>query len=752
MKSASTLALAFVAISAQAQWHLTTPIKTLSEIEDITMISDDLGFAIDRPNGSILRTFDGGITWDRRITGLMDNPQALFAWDAQRVIVVGESGSLYRSDDGLTTITGGEVSEVAGHLNCVFFVNDTLGWVGTQSGKIYRSTDGGDSWTQMQSGLTTSNYVTAIQFLDTNTGYASCYGGAMMLKSTDGGLTWQSAEPVGQTVLIRGLHFYDTQLGVGVGSAGEVIRTTDGGATWDSIPTNSTYSMEDLAVQGDVMVACGWWGRVLRSTDAGLTWMEQNLVNEHYSVALTPSGRGMIGSTGRIFGTDDMGATWTLLHRGTVGATMNKMSFADADTGVVTAWTQTGAIESGMVRTTDGGRSWKAAPGGGGLGVHIRTDGVGTRGGSSGSFSRTTDQFLTSLPGNGPNMAIRCVWSLNATTHIVAGGYVNGCVYRTTDNGLNWTQVYAENISVYDLWFVNELRGYAVGEGGFTLRTLDGGITWEPMNETMGNDQFSVFFYNEQLGWMVGATCGARTTDGGDTWEPMCAIPSYAKAIFFTSPDTGYVVGQSGQTLRSTDGGETWENVLPEIINFTAGDAAWVDGAIVMGGTNGDIYRAEVACPSTAFTPTTYEADGLLCVNTSGTAQWFFNGDAIPDGDTPCIDPEQAGNYHVVITDALECVSQPSLPVQVINTGIATPAVTNTTLLYPNPANQNVRIQRLDGSPASLTVLDTQGRIVSTERINGTTTVLDISSFKPGLYAIGITSANGVETLRLVKE
>ncbi|MBL7952552.1 MAG: T9SS type A sorting domain-containing protein [Flavobacteriales bacterium] len=751
MRSFLTLVLTLCMALLHAQWKLTTPIKTLSEIEDITMISDDLGFAIDRPNGSILRTFDGGITWDRRISGLTDNPQALFAWDAQRVIVVGESGSLYRSNDGLTTITGGEVSEVAGHLNCVFFVNDTLGWVGTQSGKIYRSTDGGDSWTQMQSGLSTTNYVTAIQFVDTHTGYASCYGGAMMLKSTDGGLTWQSVQPAGQIVLMRALHFYDTQLGVAVGSAGEVIRTTDGGATWDSIPTNSTYSMEDMAVQGDVIVACGWWGRVLRSTDRGLTWTEQSLVNEHYSVALTPSGRGMIGSTGRIFGTDDMGETWTLLHRGTVGATMNKMSFADADTGVVAAWTQTGAIESGMVRTTDGGRTWKASPGGGGLGVHIRADGVGCRGGGSGSFSRTNDQFATSIPGTGPSVAIRCVWSLNATTHIVAGGYVNGGIYRTTNNGTSWTYVYDQG-NVYDLFFVNDQLGFAVGEGGFSARTMDGGITWAPMNETMGNDQFSVFFFNAELGWMVGATCGARTTDGGDSWEPMCAIPSYSKSVFFTSADTGYVVGQSGQTLRSTDGGETWENVLPEILNFTAGDAAWVDGAIVMGGTSGDIYRAEVACPTTAFTPTTYEADGLLCTNTGGAAQWYFNDEPIPDGDTPCINPELVGNYHVIMTNELGCVSQPSTTVQVINTGMVPTGPTTTATLFPNPADRSVVIVRSVDTTGELTIMDAQGRVALTERISGKSTVLDLSALKPGLYLVRIAWGSDAETLRLVKE
>jgi photosystem II stability/assembly factor-like uncharacterized protein len=746
----SFLLTAAATTGSVAQWELVTPIKTLSEIEDITMVSDLLGFAIDRPNGSILRTFDGGVTWDRRISGLGDDPQALFAWDDQRVIVVGEVGSLYRSDDGMETITGGEVSPVSGHLNCVFFLNDTLGWVGTQSGKIYRTTDAGYTWSLMQSGQGTGNYITAIQFVDTQTGYASCYGGGMMLKSTDGGLTWQNVGPAGQTVLIRSLHFYDTQLGVGVGSGGEVIRTTDGALTWDSIPTNSTYSLADLAVQGDVMVACGWWGSVLRSTDAGLTWTAQSLTNEHYSVALTPSGKGLIGSTGRIFSTDDMGQTWNLLYRGTVGATMNKMSFADADTGVVAAWTQTGASESGMVRTTDGGRTWTSSPGGGGIGVHIRADGTGCRGGSGGSFARTTDQFATSIPANGPSVAIRCVWSLNSTTHLVGGGSLNSGIYRTENNGTTWTHV-LQLANVFDLYFVNDLLGFAVGEGGFTARTADGGLTWETMNENLANDQFSVFFLNEQLGWMVGATCGARTTDGGDTWVSMCNIPGYAKSIFFTSADTGYVVGQSGHTLRSVDGGVTWQFLLPEILNFTAGDAAWVDGSIVMGGTKGDIYRAQVSCPSVATTPTTFEAGGMLCTSTDGTAQWFFNGELLPNGDALCIDADQGGMYHVIVTDALGCISQASEPVQIINTGIVT-STSEGLHIAPNPVIDVLRITRNLGTEADITVYDAQGRYVMLDRMSATTHNLDLHFLKPGLYVLWINTEEGVQSARFVKE
>ncbi len=750
MRSTLTLPTLLLTFATSAQWELVTPIKTLSEFDAIQMVSDNVAFAVDWNRGAILRTYDAGVNWERMANGFTNNPMALHMWDDERGIVVGENGSVYRTTDAFETITTSN-NPTFGHLRCVFFLNDTLGWVGTESGKIYRSMNAGATWTLMASGQPTTNYITAIQFVDTQVGYASCYAGEM-LKSTDGGLTWQGVGPFDQLVLMRDLHFYDAMTGVAVGSAGEVIRTTDGGVTWDSIPSNTTYTMEDLSVSGNSMVACGANGRVIRSTDAGLTWSAAQVgLIEHQSVSLLPSGVGLLGTNGRIQRTQDSGQTWTVVHTGTLTSNLNKMSFANNQVGVTVGFTSTGSGDSGMLRTTDGGRHWQAATGGGGIGVHIQPNGFGSRGGSVGGFALTTDLFATSAPIAGPNMAIRSTWTLDANTHIVAGGYVNGCIYRTTNNGTSWTQVMAENISVYDLWFASPTLGFAVGESGVSYRTTDGGATWAPMNETMANDQFTVFFLNEQLGWMGGATCGARTTDGGLTWQPMCNIPSYTKSIFFTDADTGYVVGQSAQTLRTTDGGLTWTTILPDMVNVTVNDAAWVDGTIVIGCNGGDIYLARVACPQEAEVPVVTQSGGTLCTNTNGSAQWFFNGDPLPDGGMLCIEPTQTGSYHVVVTDLLGCVSAASAPVQVISTGLA--VVENRTLhLAPNPATDVLRLTRTEADAAVISVVDLQGRTVLTEPLRGTQHALDVATLTPGVYAVRVSSAAGLQSARFVKE
>lgn len=735
------LFLSAITLPIQAQqWQLVAPIRDDDRMGDMKMIDPVTGFMIDDQHGGIFSTRDGGAHWDRKANnfGAVGMPRALWMWDAQRGVIAANGGRIYRTNDGFdsflptVTITGVTI----GNCTAIHFVNDTLGFVGTSTGKIFRTEDAGLTWALQNSGITAQ--LERFFFLDDQLGFA--VAAQYILRSTDGGSTWEQL-PTPELVNIKDLHFWDAQNGIGVGSVGVILRTVDGGDTWSTITSPTTYTMNDLEVQGNTLIACGALSRIIRSTDGGATWTVQTSDNrERYSISFTPAGVGLMGASGMVYRSVDMGATWSIVHVGTPNS-LTRMSFANDQIGVVAGSTE-------GLRTTDGGRHW-AASDVIGLGVHLRPDGAGSSGGGLGVNTHTGDFYATvqnGPTGSRPQVVIRCTHSFSPTTYIVAGGNLNGGFYRTTNGGSSWTYTPAGN--PYDMFFPTETTGYAVGEGTSLYKTTDAGITWTDLGPLVSAGQVTVFFLDEQRGW----TGLHRTTDGGQTWTIMSGTPQSTVAVFFTDADTGYAVASSGQTVRSVDGGITWDNnYISEVPNASFSDATFVDGTLIGVANGGDIFRAQVGCPQTAFVPAIQQVGSYLCTYTFGTAQWFLNGEPIPDGNDLCVEANAAGNYHVVVNEGPGCVSAPSAPVQVITTGLGTNTMEDLRIT-PNPATDVLRIQRNQGTAAEITVYDTQGRTVLRDRMTDTTHHLDVHALKPGIHVLRINTGNGLQSTRFVKE
>ena len=742
-RSAPLLPL-FLVLHASAQtWELVTPVKTQSELASVRMVDPTTGFAIDRMLGFVLKTTDAGASWERKPYNLLDHPRVLWMWDDQRGIIAANAGRFYHTTDGWASTTN-VYQPTFNNMSSMFFVNDTLGWAGSESGKIVRTTDGGNTWTLQTSG--TTNAIMALSFVDDQRGYAAATG-SLFFRTLNGGDTW---EPMTQPANgnLFGLHFFDAMNGIGVGIGGLIIRTTNGGDNWTQVTSPTANSLLGLRAHGNMVLAMGTWGTVLRSTDGGENWSSQTLDAENLLGAwIDPSGIGLLTGKARVYRTLDNGATWTAVQIGTYHTMLNKVSFGTEQNGASAGWQTMGGNENGVVRTMNGGRNWSNASAGNSqwLGVHLLANGTGWLGGGVGANRSTTDFFATSTNHPGPDLAIRCTWAFDESTAIVGGGYINAGCYRTTNAGATWDPSSTGNI--FDLWFVNDTLGFCGGAGGSLQRTYDGGITWQPLDNPFNADIYSIFFLNDTLGFFAGGG-GARTTDGGETWTSI-GLPQFTMSIFFTDPDTGYAVGVSGYVLRTTNGGDDWEEVVPAPFDAILGDATLVDGAIIAVGRYGDVYRAELQCPTTPHVPYVLHSGQTLCTAWRPQIQWYLDGEPLTNATWPCITASEPGNYTVVITDALGCTSAPSVPVEIISTAVEERMIDAFTV-FPNPTTGQLTLSFAEDGWHTILLGDAQGRVLRSERLSGASPTVDLQNLSAGLYIL--REAGSGQGVRVVRE
>jgi gliding motility-associated-like protein len=123
---------------------------------------------------------------------------------------------------------------------------------------------------------------------------------------------------------------------------------------------------------------------------------------------------------------------------------------------------------------------------------------------------------------------------------------------------------------LYDIEFVNLNVGYAVGNSGKIIKTVDGGYTWTESNSGTTNTLFDCEFESELVGWVCGAGgLVLRTTNGGETWTPKVILPSDEfHAIHFFTATNGYVAGKNTSTgfaeiYYTLDGGVTFNGISP---------------------------------------------------------------------------------------------------------------------------------------------------------------------------------------------
>ena len=124
------------------------------------------------------------------------------------------------------------------------------------------------------------------------------------------------------------------------------------------------------------------------------------------------------------------------------------------------------------------------------------------------------------------------------------------------------------SLSIHDLRFLSATRGVGVGlrsEGRRTrpvvILTGDGGKTWETVETPEAGS--SLFFLNEQKGWMVTSGGLWKTADSGRSWAKLQSggVTEGLHRVYFLDEQRGWAVGARKAVLETSDGGVSWTSV-----------------------------------------------------------------------------------------------------------------------------------------------------------------------------------------------
>jgi photosystem II stability/assembly factor-like uncharacterized protein len=483
---------------------------------------------------------------------------------------------LFTSDGGQSVEQRTAVPLAGGSPVQIYFRTPSLGFAvvnGPSGGRIYRTTDGAGSWTQV--GAAGENEpLYEIDFASAGVAYAVGGGqpptskgpparnGTLVLVSEDGGATWEERKaasepksiklPAGTPPLaLRQIDCSDPLHCLLTTGSSSLVLTSDGTVT-GSLVTPSEGGLSSLAFStGTTVVAVGAGGTIVRSTDGGATFtaISRRLGIEPSGIpqlGAGPKDAYLAGQAGAIAATADGGGEWRVLHVPT-SADLAGLAFPSPLVGY--------AVDSrGTVfRTLNGGASWAIQGGAGEAPAYVLAHGTGTvlLVGPTG-LRRSTDGGVTFAPVGGT---------------VVVGRRHNRPVRRA--------------LSAFPLFAGARNAGQAiVAWGDQAIESVDGGAQWTLIPAPLhGASVEAVSFLSATVGYEVSRQRLFFTRNAGRSWQEIASLGSQAlggeASLSFSSVADGYAVarfdGRDRFVMRTSDGGRSWTpQLLPRAVEAVA--------------------------------------------------------------------------------------------------------------------------------------------------------------------------------------
>jgi len=387
-------------------------------------------------DGNVYFSSDDGKTWTERDNGLYPGfGVAGFALFGTEILMASGNVLMTSSNDGLNWTESWRLSGAS--INCLF-QSDSLLLAGTTDG-VYLSNDAGVNWRSAGTGIPAFTQIWSLVAQGSDFFAGSAEG--WVYRSTDGGGTWSHADSgiVGPHVL----SLLASTKGLLAGTDKGVFFSSDSGRSWASASAGVLdMTVSCLATLGSSVLA-GTVRGVYRSTNDGIMWEPSNtgLTNTNVQDLAIRNATLLAGTQNLgVFRSTDGGANWTntnsSIPTGTVAALAYNSSYLFAGTG--RSYSERG---SGVYRSSDDGQTWAMT--GTGLELYsvdaLATNGTtifagGVPGGFWPSLFRSTDSGV-----NWDTVSVP-VYPINAlAANAIQVVALSGPVYSSIDDGLTWS-------------------------------------------------------------------------------------------------------------------------------------------------------------------------------------------------------------------------------------------------------------------------------------------------------------------------
>ena len=444
---------------------------------------------------------------------------------------------------------------IGGRINSILIdpTNSNTIYVGTPASGIFKTTDGGQNWSQQFTQESTLSIgVLAMDPSNSNTIYAGTgdkalssftYLGNGIYKSTDAGQTWTNIGLTNVGVISKVIVDPSDSNTIYVGTMGNIYaqdnnrglyKTTDGGLTWSQILFVATDGgIGDLAMHPtnhDTLFATG-----------------RNRIRTN-AVSITT------GPDAKIFRSYNGGQTWDTLTAGLPSSLQCKVSIAIAPSNpniIYAVYCDTSLNYGATYRSTNGGNSWSL---------------------------RNSSSSDISFGGFGWYFGEVRVAPNNANKLYIMGVELS----KSNNGGSTWSlgappwYTYDVHADKHDLKFINnnDSEFLLATDGGIYKTTVGGGQNasdWTNLTN-MPITQFYEVGYNsfDTVQYYAGAqdngTQFGSASNGLNNWVRYFGGDGFKPTFHPTDSNTFYAQTQRGNVYGTDDGGFNWMNSTASIV------------------------------------------------------------------------------------------------------------------------------------------------------------------------------------------